>query len=293
MTTLRLTYYPDITQHRSPAAIRESVEFFSQTLAAELSRRSGSAHAIDVLPVMSVPQQTSAIADGACEIALIKPSSYVYAHRRNPAVVPAAVALRTINGKVGDTYFAQIYAHADLGVTTFAQLKAACRRPLLQRPSIGFGDPFSTSNFLVNAALLNDEGCNPFTRFRRMEFFGGHDGTVQAVYARKADVGAGHDGVIVDLARQPGFADAATRLIHIGKRDIHSDPVAVNIADAALRAHLEQSLLTIGTIPDIQNALDIFWGAVRGLGPTRHQNYASIEQSIDSLGLSESDVLGP
>jgi ABC-type phosphate/phosphonate transport system substrate-binding protein len=157
---------------------------------------------------------------------------------------------------------------------------------------VGFGDPFSTSNFLVNAALLNREGCNPFTRFRRMEFFGGHDGTVKAVYAGHADVGAGHDGVIVDLARQNGFSDAASRLVHIGKQDIHSDPVAVNIADAALGTLMTTCLLSIATRPEIQNALDVFWGAVRGLGPTVHQNYQSIADAIDSLGIAEADVLG-
>jgi ABC-type phosphate/phosphonate transport system substrate-binding protein len=292
MTTLRLSYYPDITQHRTPQEIRDAVIVFASALERELQRSTGAPVSINVLPVMSVPDQTRATAEGECEIALIKPSAYIYAHRRNAKVLPAAVALRKIDGKIGDTYFAQVYAQTRLGLRTFDDLRAACRQERSKRPTVGFGDSFSTANFLVPAALLVSNGCNPFTRFRRMEFFGGHDGTARAVYEDKADVGAGHDGVIVDLARQPGYADAEARLTRIGRRDIHSDPVAVVVDDGNLRSAIEQSLLAIEALDPVKKALDVFWGAVFGLGPTKHANYKSIEDAIDSLGIPEADVLG-
>ena len=106
---LRLSYSPDITQHRTDQEVRDAVVVFASALEQELWS-SDKDVSIETLPVMSVAEQTKATAEGACQIALIKPSAYIYAHRRNPNVLPAAAALRIIDGKVGNPYFAQIYA---------------------------------------------------------------------------------------------------------------------------------------------------------------------------------------
>lgn len=292
MAELRLSYYPDITQYRSPEEIRSAIGVFVAALEGELCRATGISYDISVLPVMSVPDQVKLAVGGGCEIALMKPSSYIYAHRRNPLVDVGAVAVRKIDGREGDTYFAQIYVHDRIGVSSLDELRDKCRQPLDQRPIIGFGDSFSTSNFLVNAALLKDCGINPLTRFRRVEFFGGHDLVARAVYHGRADVGAGHDGAIVDLARREGFEDAERVMRRIGRRDIHSDPVALIVRSDALRRQLEEALLAVEKMRTVKSALDVFWGAVCGLAPTRHEKYKSIEDSIDSLGISEEDVLG-
>jgi ABC-type phosphate/phosphonate transport system substrate-binding protein len=291
MAELRLSYYPDITQHRSPAEVRGAVVAFAGALSDEMSRRAGASFRVLVLDVVSVPGQVELISNGGCEIALIKPSAYVYAHGRNPEVLPAAVALRLIDGKVGDTYFAQLYTHVDTQVQDVEGLRRLCRKPREMRPSLGFGDSFSTANFLVPAAMLIHSGLHPLTRFRRVEFLGGHDGVARAVYHREVDVGAGHDGVIVDLARQKGFGDAEAQMVRIARRDIHSDPVAVRASDD-VRALLTEALLAIAHREDVKTQLDVFWGAVKGLGPARHENYASIETAIDAVGISEADVLG-
>jgi ABC-type phosphate/phosphonate transport system substrate-binding protein len=291
VAALRLTYYPDITQHRRPAEIRQAIVQFASIVSHDLSERTGEWTDIEVLDVVSTQDQTAMIADGGCEIALIRPSAYIYAHRRNPAVVPAAVALRSIDGQVGDSYFAQIYTHLSTGIQTMADLKQRCCGPLDQRPSLGFGDPFSTANFLVPAWLLVSKGLHPLTRFRRVEFLGGHDRVAEAVYRGGVDIGAGHDGAIVDLARQSGFADAETVMHRLARVIIHSDPIAVCVPDD-LRAALTASLIETSARDDSREHLDVFWGAVKGLGPTRHENYASIEQAIDDLRISEADVLG-
>lgn len=292
MTELRLSYYPDITQHRTPDEIRSAIVVFATALQEQLSKSTGQQYTVTVLPVVSVPEQTTMAVEQRCEIGLMKPSSYIYAHRHNPNVNVAAVALRKIDGRIGDSYFAQIYAHTRLNVTTFQELLDLCRGPLSTRPVMGFGDSFSTSNFLVNAALLRDNGIHPLTRFRRVEFFGGHELVAEAVYDGRADVGAGHDGVLEDLAREPGFSDAAQVIRRIGRRVIHSDPVAVIVDDNELRDAITAALLEIEKLDTVKVALDVFWGAVFGLGPTRHENYRSIEEAIDSLAIPESDVLG-
>jgi phosphonate transport system substrate-binding protein len=286
---LRVSYYPDITQHRTPDEVRDAVVAFSAELERELAVTVPGT-TVEVLPVVSVREQRDLIARGGCEIGLIKPSAYVYAHRRNPNVVPAAVALRVIDGQPGDRYFAQLYTHVDTGIKTIDDLKARCTGPLDRRPTLGFGDPFSTANFLVPAARLLEHGLHPFTRFRVVRYCGGHDGVVRAVYAREVDVGAGHDGVIVDLARQPGHADALQKLIRLDRVFIHSDPVAVHV-DPLLRDPITRALLAIATREPIKKALDVFWGAVVGLGPTRHENYQSVEDAINRLNIPEGDIL--
>lgn len=284
---LRLTYYPDITQHRTPEEVREAVKVFAAELERELAEK---AITIEVLPVVSVREQAAMMASGSCEIGLIKPSAYIYAHRRNPNVLPAAVALRVIDGKPGDQYFAQLYTHVDTGIRTVDDLKARCSGALAQRPTLGFGDPFSTANFLVPAARLLDLKLHPFTRFRAVRYCGGHDGVAKAVYSREVDVGAGHDGVIVDLGRQPGFPEAEKKLVRLDRTFIHSDPVAINVKPE-LAAPITTALLTIATRQPIKKALDVFWGAVVGLGPTRHENYESVEKAINRLAIPEEDIL--
>jgi hypothetical protein len=112
----------------------------------------------------------------------------------------------------------------------------------------------------------------------------------RAVYSGEVDVGAGHDGVIVDLARQPGFTNAEKVLIRLDRVFIHSDPVAINV-EPTLRAPLTKALLAIATRTPIKKALDIFWGAVVGLGQTQHENYSSVEKAIDQLAIPEESIL--
>ena len=52
-------------------------------------------------------------------------------------------------------------------------------------------------------------GLNVYSTFNKMQFFGGHNIVAMAVYNGQTDVGAGHDGVIVDLSGQYGYGDAA------------------------------------------------------------------------------------
>ena len=61
---LRLTYYPDITQHRTPQQVRDAVVEFAGYLAKQLSQTTGRTIDIDVLPVVSVRDQTKMIAVG-------------------------------------------------------------------------------------------------------------------------------------------------------------------------------------------------------------------------------------
>lgn len=288
MATLKLSYYPDITQKQTDEDVRNAVIVFADALAARLAADLERELRIETLPVMSVTDQYRDIVAGGHHIALMKPVAYVFAHRRRAGIVPACVANRPIDGKVGTTYFAQIYARRDLGITTLADL--ARRRPGSLR--MAYGDRFSTSNFLIPAHILKRAGIHPFLFFRSAEFFGGHDLAAEAVYRGHADIGGGHDGVIKILSEvEP---DANEKLVSLGREDIHSDPVVVD-TDAlpegiGLQA-VQQAASAVAKSAPVQAALGLFWGWVKDLSPTEHGNYASIEEALERLSLSEEDML--
>jgi phosphonate transport system substrate-binding protein len=289
METIQLTYYPDITQGQPAAKVHEQVGVFAKALGTQLSKDLGTQIQVQLLDVLSVSDQYEHILRGDAAIGLLKPVAYVFAHQRNPNIVPACVAHRPIDGKVGTTYFAQIYARSDLGLTSLADL----RKQPAGKLSIAYGDRFSTSNFLIPAHILyNDAAVHPFLFFKKIFFAGGHDLAAEAVYRGEADIGGGHDGVIKILSET--YPDAEEKLIRLGREDIHSDPVVVNKSELPKSVTLENvqsACTTIAKQPEVAGALDLFWGWVKDLSPTKHENYASIEAALKALNLTEKDMI--
>lgn len=288
MLRMSLSYYPDITQKQADEDVRRSVVLFSQKLAQRLSGDLDAQIEIEVLPVMSVVDQYRAVLDGRSHIALMKPVAYVFANRIRPGILPGAVALRPIDDVIGEKYFGQVYARRDLGFTTLEQLAASPAGRL----RVAYGDRFSTSNFLIPANVLANTGVHPFLFFRSIQFFGGHDIACEAVYNGVADIGCGHDGVIKILAQT--HPDAEDKLIQLGREDIHSDPVVVDTDNLPKGVTLEAITAACVAISDdleVLAALDLFWGWVKGLAPTRHENYGSIERALDRLHLTDADMV--
>lgn len=289
MATMRLTYYPDITQGQPAERVRHEVEVFAGALADQLTADLGTPVTIEVPAVMEVPAQFDDIVDGHSAIALMKPVTYVFAHRRDTRILPACVAHRPIDGQVGTTYFGQVYARRDTGITSLDQLDASRAGTL----TMAYGDRFSTSNFLIPANILRRQaGVHPFCYFARTEFFGGHDLAAEAVYDGRADLGAGHDGVITILAETR--PDAPDRLVRLGREDIHSDPVVVHtglLPEPVTLRSIQDACVKIAKTSQVQAALDLFWGWVKDLSPTEHDNYASIEAALAGLHLDEADML--
>jgi len=284
---LRISYYPDITQYIPALELHSAVEAFGNIFEHTLKSFINNNVSIRVLDVVSVSDQVRLMVENECEIGLIKPVAYVFAHQENDNIIPGAVARRMIDGRVGDTYFAQVYARVDTGIISEQDLKNVSLRGY----RLAFGDPFSTSNFLVPASSLLSKGIHPFTSFKSITYFGGHDKTAEAVYHGEADIGAGHDGVIWLLAEREGFEDAESKLKQIFRTDIHSDPVAINIQDKQLRNAVIAALHKSSENPQMQEALNICWGGVKSLGPTKHENYASIESALNILNLTANDML--
>jgi len=310
---LRLSYYPWLTQNVDPTEIRRQIEVLAAIVGHELSRIVGQGVTVVVQRAIEVPEQIDKIVSGAHHIALMNPLGYVFARKRNAAVTPVAVAERIIDGKVGVTYFAQIYtnkrsaikklynakneptenaAQADpRSIEEFRKQVFNTDKTRLTR-SIGFGLPYSTSNFLLPAYDLWRVGIHPFMRFNRVEFLRGHEVIARAVYDGKVDLGAGHDGVIIDLSNQPGYGDAGERLVTLLRSDpIPSDPVAVNIPDDKARASVQQALVAAGRTPEGKQALIAFWGNTQGLAATDERPYQLLDQVLGDLQLAEKDLL--
>lgn len=288
MHTIRLTYYPDITQKQSENDVRNAVVVFADALAADLSTSLGKQIVIEVPTVMQVPDQYNDIVAGNSAIALMKPVAYVFAHEENRAIVPACVAHRPIRGQIGTFYYAQIYVHRDTGLQTIEDLAKYPAGKL----RIAYGDRFSTSNFLIPASVLQTNGIHPFLFFRQILFTGGHDAAAEAVYAGEADVGAGHDGAIKILAQT--YPDAEDLLVPLFTENIHSDPVVVNTAalpDGITLEDIQASCERVAKSAPVQQALDLFWGWVKDLSKTEHANYASIERALKYLHLGREDML--
>src|SRR6266545_5067714 len=144
MATMRLTYYPDITQGQTAERVREEVVVFAEALADQLGSDLGTSVTIEVPEVMDVPEQYDDIVAGRSALGLLKPVAYVFAHRRDPRIVPACVANRPIDGVVGTFYFGQVYTRRDTGIAALEQLDESRAGQL----TMAYGSRFSTSNFL-------------------------------------------------------------------------------------------------------------------------------------------------
>lgn len=277
-----LTYYPWITQHKTPEEIRQSIQIFAAALQEELRNGSASDITINLFSAMEVPDQISSIAQGNSNIALMNPLGFVYARGKNRNIDAAVVALRIIDGKIGESYFAQIYTHTDTGIKTLQDLK---------KKAMGYGSSQSTSNFIIPAFDLQTAHIHPFAAFKRVEFVGGHDTVAKAVYSKSVDAGAGHDGVIIDLANQPGYSDAKEKLVTIHRSaPIPSDPIAVNVTDKKEYQQIQAALVKISQRSPAKEAIQEFWGNAQGLKETTYQPYEYLLNAVKSLGLSEQDI---
>ncbi|MDP9105157.1 MAG: phosphate/phosphite/phosphonate ABC transporter substrate-binding protein, partial [Candidatus Eremiobacteraeota bacterium] len=244
----------------------------------------GAGTTVNVTMAADVPPQIAAVATQQRHIALLNPLGFIFARQQNPVVDVVALAERIgPDGKPGPTYRAQIYTSKKTGIRTIADVKGH---------SLGFGVPFSTSNFLVPAALLKAK--HRLFSVSSIAFLGGHQIVAKAVYDGKVDVGAGHDGVLLDLAKAYGYGDAEDRMLRLCWTDpIPSDPVVVNIPDDAERGHVKDAVVAAGSDPDvIERSIAVFWGKATGLAATSAAEYEPLNGFLTSMSLGQDDLLG-
>jgi phosphate/phosphite/phosphonate ABC transporter binding protein len=281
---LRLVYYPWITQNIAPQVIADKIGVFARLIEQKLAN-AGTTETVQIMPPVDVPQQIQQVIDGTADIALMNPLGLVFARNANANAEAVAVAKRIIDGQVGIVYFAQLYTHKKNAIKALEKSAGL---------SVGYGVPYSTSNFLIPAFLLQKAGVHPLLGFERVHFLKGHEIVARAVYEGKVDVGAGHDGVIIDLANQRGYGDAEEVLVQLKRSDpIPSDPIVVTTPDAGRRALLQRAIVDAGETAEGKEALKIFWGNVQGLAETTTQPYMVLSDALQALRLEQKDVIPP
>jgi phosphonate transport system substrate-binding protein len=272
--SLRLTYYPGITQYQPPQTVHDAVVKFAALVTSK------GAPSITVLAPVEIPQQITMIASGGCEIGLMNPLGFLFAHRQEAKVVPVAVVIRTTSAGTGPAYLSQVYVNVASGITDVRGLRGR---------SMGFGSAVSTSNFLAPAAELRRRGVHPLTAMRLVQYFGHHDDVAQAVYEGKVDAGAGHDGVIDDLAKT--HPDAVQKLRRLfWSSPIPSDPIAVNMTEPSI-SQLRAAIIAAGTEQQGKDAIATFWGTPNGLDNVKSDFYNGLGKYLDDLSLRMEDIL--
>jgi phosphonate transport system substrate-binding protein len=278
-----LAYYPWITQGIDPAAIRSAVQVFAGALQTDLAASLGVSISVNVVMAQDVPPLIDEVVGTPNTIALLNPLGYVFARRSNPSVNVIALAARPdTSGVSQSTYRAQLYTSKKTGIRTIADVKGH---------SVGFGVPYSTSNFLVPAALLKSQ--HRLFSASSLCFLGGHDVIARAVYDGKVDVGAGHDGVLITLGQTYGYGDADDRILRLAWTDpIPSDPVVVNIPDQPDQDAVKAAILKIGQDKNvIAHSISIFWGGSSGLIATAPTAYDSLDSTLADLCLTQQDLM--
>jgi phosphonate transport system substrate-binding protein len=298
---MKLVYYHWITQDRTPEVKAEQVKVFARLIAEKL----GPGETIEVMPPVEVPEQIDHAIAGTADIALMNPLGLVIARMKNINAEAVAIAKRMIDGQVGISYFAQLYAHKknalrnpdanrDPNIVLDPQKAFEKVRKTPRELSVGYGHTYSTSNFLIPALMLRQGGVHPFFNFGRVQYFDGHDFVAKAVYENKVDLGAGHDGVIKVLAGVRGYGDAEDVLVQVARsKPIPSDPVVVTTPDAGRRAALKRAIVEAGESEEGKKALDIFWGKVQGLAETTSEPYGVLIDAMNTLKLEPPDVIPP
>lgn len=282
----KATFYPWITQNVPVADIEKNISILLNKTGEELKKITNDQVSISLTMSPDVPKQIDSIVKGDAQIAFMNPLGFVFANNLNNNVQAASVVERLTNDW-GVTYYSQLYTNKKTAITV-DNFKTT-----IKTRAVGFGLPISTSNFIIPAYELKLMGLNVYSTFNKMEFFGGHDVVARAVYNEKTDIGAGHDGVIVDLTNQYGYGDASEVLVTLHKSSpIPSDPIAVNLPDATALKNLQTAFENASRTPEGSAAIKIFWGNGRYLLPTQSSNYDYLLTAVSALGLTQQDLLG-
>lgn len=117
---------------------------------------------------------------GALDMAWLGASAYAKAYLTNPEAVEPALVKANLDGST--TYYSIGIARKDQGVASMEDLKGKV---------LGFGDPNSTSGYLIPAVEMPKAGYSvePGQFFKDVKFTGGHEQTIVAV--KNGDIDGG------------------------------------------------------------------------------------------------------
>ncbi|WBU64374.1 phosphonate ABC transporter substrate-binding protein [Paracoccus aerodenitrificans] len=109
---------------------------------------------------------------GSLDAAILGASGYAKAYLTDPEAVEPVLVKTNVDG--ASTYYSIGFARADSGITSMDDMEGK---------DLGFGDPNSTSGYLIPAVELPQAGYSvePGEYFSDIKFTGGHEQTIVAV----------------------------------------------------------------------------------------------------------------
>ncbi len=216
---------------------------------------------------------------GTIDLSLMGPSSYAAVHIADPDAVSPILVKVNNDGSTG--YYSIGFARVDSGITSLESL---------QGKVFGFGDPNSTSGYLIPSIEIpqtTGASMESGDYFGEVKFTGGHEQTIVAVNNGDVDAGVtwsdgqgnwedGYNFGALRKAVDAGMVDM-NDLVEIWRSKlIPGEPVVLrNALPDDVRATVTQIIDTIGET-DPECATAIAGGEVLGFDPITHDAYLSI-----------------
>ncbi|QFU09567.1 Phosphate-import protein PhnD precursor [Rhodobacteraceae bacterium THAF1] len=224
---------------------------------------------------------------GTIDMAWLGASSYAATYLQDPEVVEPVLIKVNLDGSVG--YHSIGFARADSGVTSLDDMEGKV---------FGFGDPNSTSGYLIPSIEIPEQGENitmePGDYFGDVVFTGGHEQTIVAVANGDIDGGVtwadgqgnwedGYNSGALRKAVDAGLVDM-NNLVEIWKSNVIPEGPVV------LRSALPEEVKTTMTElvdglydADPDCAYGVAAGDTLGFQPVTHEMYESIIAARQSV----------
>lgn len=222
---------------------------------------------------------------GTLDMAWLGASAYAKAYLTDPEAIEPVMVKTNLDGSYG--YHSIGFARADSGITSLADLEGK---------TFGFGDPNSTSGYLIPSIEIPQEtgaSMQSGDYFGEVRFTGGHEQTIVAVANGDVDAGVtwadgmgewedGYNSGALRKASDAGLVDM-NELVEIWKsKPIPEGPIVLR-KDLPERVKLDIIALT-ASLPymDPECAYNIMAGDALGFQPISHDAYTSIIEARKS-----------
>lgn len=215
---------------------------------------------------------------GNLDLAWLGASAYAKVYMTDPEVVEPVLVKINVDGSFG--YYAVGFARVDSGVNSLDDMKGKV---------FGFGDPNSTSGFLIPSIEIPASGYSmkPGEFFGDIKFVGGHEQTIVAVKNKEIDAGVtwadglgnwedGYNSGALRKAADAGLIDM-TEIKEIWRSKII--PEGPIVLRKALPNDVKFKM--IGMVASLASmdkdcAYTFMAGEVKGIAPIDHSAYVSI-----------------
>ncbi|SMO41110.1 phosphonate ABC transporter substrate-binding protein [Paracoccus laeviglucosivorans] len=215
---------------------------------------------------------------GTLDAAILGASGYAKAYLTDPESVEPVLVKTNLDG--ASDYFSVGFARKDSGIASMDDLKGKV---------LGFGDPNSTSGYLIPAVEMPKKGYSmePGAFFKEIKFTGGHEQTIVAVNNGDIDAGVtwadglgnwedGYNSGALRKAVDAGIVDMNDMVEIWRSEPIPEGPLVVRKAlPADVKAKFTDMMANL-IKTDKDCTYGVAGGETAGFTPVKHDNYQSI-----------------